>query len=226
MQVQVIIVAGGSGKRMGSETPKQFLLLKNKPILMHTMERFHNALSEASITLVLPKDQFNYWKELVVKFDFNIDYKLVEGGSERFYSVKNALDSLPESFKGVVAVHDGVRPMVSSKTILNCINTAQQLSNAIPVVPLTDSIRKIENNNSSHQNRANYRLVQTPQCFNFQLIKAAYNQPFNHNFTDDASVIELLNEKINLVEGNTENIKITTATDLIIAECLLNNLKD
>ena len=225
MHVYVILVAGGSGKRMGSDIPKQFLLLNLKPVLMHTLERFAKTFPEANIILVLPKDQIQYWNELVTKFNFNIHHQVVEGGSERFYSVKNAIDHIPENFSGVVAIHDGVRPMVSSKTIQNCIDAAKENDSAIPVIPLTDSIRKIENGHSFHQNRNVYRLVQTPQCFKYEILKKAYNQPFSPVFTDDASVVESLNYKISLVEGNVENIKITTPTDLLIAEAFLHSKK-
>lgn len=223
MQTQVIIVAGGSGKRMGNSTPKQFLLLCGKPVLMHTIQKFRETLNDSQITIVLPKEHIPHWKTLVKDYHFTIPHQIVEGGSERFYSVKNALGSFPPNFEGIVAIHDGVRPLVSSKTILNAVNECKSKKAVIPVITLNDSLRKTDGINSIHQNRSDYRLVQTPQCFDFNILKKAYEQAFSPIFTDDASVVEGINEKVWLVDGNVENIKITTPLDLIIAEALIKN---
>jgi len=213
MKKCVIIVAGGKGLRMSSDVPKQFILLKNKPILMHTIETFFNFDSSIKIILVLPKEHISLWQELCEKYDFKINCVIAEGGAERFFSVKNGLNFVDKN--SIVAIHDGVRPFVSRETLENCFITAEKLGNAVPVVPLNESVRWVENSTNRHINRANLRIVQTPQVFNSELLQAAYQQPFNEYFTDDASVVEtLFGEKINLVDGNPENIKITTKSDL------------
>ena len=215
MKKCVIIVAGGKGLRMSSDVPKQFILLKNKPILMHTIETFFNFDSSIKIILVLPKEHISLWQELCEKYDFKINCVIAEGGAERFFSVKNGLNLVDKN--SIVAIHDGVRPFVSRKTLENCFTTAEKLGNAVPVVPLNESVRWVENGTNRHINRSNLRIVQTPQVFNSELLQAAYQQPFNEYFTDDASVVEAFGEKINLVEGNPENIKITTQSDLLSA---------
>jgi 2-C-methyl-D-erythritol 4-phosphate cytidylyltransferase len=224
MEVYVVIVAGGYGKRMGSDTPKQFLLLNGKPILMHTIERFSKALSNPKILLVLPENQFEYWRQLIKQFNFDISHQLVAGGAERFFSVKNALQHIPHNFTGTIAVHDGVRPLVSEQTIINAIDLAQAKGNAIPAIDLTDSIREVENGTSHHRDRTRYKLIQTPQCFNAELLRKAYHQDFCEFFTDDASVVERAGISINLVKGNPENIKITRPIDIQISEALFKNL--
>lgn len=220
----VIIVAGGKGLRMGADIPKQFLKLKGKPILMHTLERFKNTIPSIKIILALPKNQKDYWEGLCVEYNFSIPYQLVNGGETRFHSVKNALALVNEN--SVVAIHDGVRPLVSKSTILNCFNEAEALGNAIPTVDVVESIREVSSAGSSNNavSRDNYKLVQTPQCFTSALILKAYNQAYNPFFTDDASVVEGLGESINLIAGNRENIKITTPEDLVIGEALFLNL--
>ena len=219
MKQFVIIVAGGSGSRMKSEIPKQFMLLKNIPVLMHTIKKFFDFNAAISIIVVLPESQINYWKKLCVDYSFTIHHTCIAGGETRFHSVKNGLNIITEN--GLIAVHDGVRPLVSNQTIQNVFSVAEQKGNAIPCLPLNDSIRIVEGDNSSAVLRSNYRLVQTPQCFSYALIKKAFEQTYNDSFTDCASVVEAMGEKINLVEGNSENIKITTPTDLLIAESLL-----
>jgi len=213
MKKYAVIVAGGKGERMLSEIPKQFMLLKNKPILMHTIEAFFNFDNSIKIILVLPQKHIPLWQELCKKYDFQIDCSTVEGGEERFFSVKNGLNLVEKN--SLVAIHDGVRPWVSKKTLENCFTTAEILGNAVPVVPVNESIRWVENGTNRHINRTNLRIVQTPQVFHSQILKAAYLQDFNEIFTDDASVAEAFGEKINLVEGNMENIKITTQHDLM-----------
>ena len=219
MKKCAVIVAGGKGLRMSNDVPKQFILLKNKPILMHTIETFYNFDSSIKIILVLPKEHILLWQQLCEKYGFRINCVIAEGGKERFFSVKNGLNFVDE--KSIVAVHDGVRPFVSGKTLENCFNTAELLGNAVPVVPLNESIRLIENGANRHINRANLRIVQTPQVFRAEILKAAYLQNFDEKFTDDASVAETFGETINLVDGNSENIKITTPFDLKTAESFL-----
>jgi 2-C-methyl-D-erythritol 4-phosphate cytidylyltransferase len=219
MQKSVIIVAGGSGKRMGTETPKQFLLLKSKPILMHTIARFYEFDTSIEIVVVLPKKHISTWRQLCTHHNFDIKHIIVEGGSERFYSVKNGLDVINHT--GIVAIHDGVRPLVSKETIIRCFNKAEVTGAAIPVMPVVESLRRLDGEKSFSVNRSEYVTVQTPQCFNIELIKKAYQQNFSTTFTDDASVVEKLGPSVSLVEGNIENIKITTPQDLILAENLI-----
>ncbi|WP_107820674.1 2-C-methyl-D-erythritol 4-phosphate cytidylyltransferase [Mangrovibacterium marinum] len=223
MEKFALIVAGGSGTRMGSDIPKQFLVLNGKPILMHTIERFSDYDPAFKITLVLPSAQFAYWRELCTRHKFTIAHQLVAGGNSRFQSVKNGLNALPE--QGIVFIHDGVRPLVSAATIRNCEKTARQSGNALPVVPVIESIRQITaDGGSQHADRSQYRLVQTPQTFRLGLIKKAFQQEESPLFTDDASVCEAMGETINLVTGNPENIKITQPSDLKIAALFLEGL--
>ena len=287
-----IILGGGKGLRMGSDVPKQFIEIGGLPILMRTIMRFreydfwarsnHNSQlstlhSPLKIILVLPKDQQYYWQHLCQVHHFTEDYQIADGGSERFFSIKNALALIPDDAQGVVAVHDGVRPFPSVEVIARCFETARQTGTAVPVVPVVETLRKTHpqplpkggefnattpgtTTTSTSQNpslreglrvgsctvpRSEYRLVQTPQAFDIQLHKQAYRQPFNDGFTDDASVVEAYWETphqlprggeqeasprgglegvgITLVEGNRENIKITTPFDLIVAEALVSN---
>ena len=219
MKKNVIIVAGGKGLRMSADVPKQFILLKDKPILMHTIETFFNFDSSIKIILVLPQEHISLWQQLCEKHDCKIDCTIVEGGAERFFSVKNGLNFVDEN--SIVAIHDGVRPFVSRKTLENCFATAEKWGNSVPVVPLNESVRWVKNHENRHINRANLRIVQTPQVFRSDILQSAYQQPFSDFFTDDASVVEAFGEKINLVEGNPENIKITTKNDLRTALLLL-----
>lgn len=219
MQKSVIIVAGGSGKRMGTETPKQFLLLKSKPILMHTIACFYAFDSAIEIVVVLPKEHISVWQQLCVEHNFNINHQIAEGGAERFFSVKNGLKKI--SFNGIVAIHDGVRPLVNKDTIERCFKKAEETGAAIPVIPVVESLRKVDGERSKSVNRSEYVSVQTPQCFNIELIKSAYKQDFSNIFTDDASVVEKFGHQVSLVNGNIENIKITSPQDLILAEYLL-----
>ena len=216
MTKNVIIVAGGKGLRMSSDVPKQFILLKNKPILMHTIEAFFNYDNSIKIILILPKEHIAFWQQLCKKYSFSINCVVAEGGIERFFSVKNGLNLVEQS--SIVAIHDGVRPFVSKETLKNCFATAEKFGNAVPVVPFNESVRWVANGENRHINRANLRIVQTPQVFRADILQAAYQQPFSEYFTDDASVVETFGERINLVEGNLENIKITTKSDLKAAE--------
>ncbi len=214
----VIIVAGGKGLRMGTDIPKQFLPIGGRPVLMRTLERFREYSADLQIILVLPIAQQEYWKELCLQYHLNVDYLLVDGGETRFHSVQHGLALIPDDAEGVVGVHDGVRPFPSLEVIRHCYETAREKKAVIPVVPVVETLRHITEGTKA---RGDYRLVQTPQCFDIQLLKSANRQPYNDGFTDDASVVEAFGFDITLVEGNRENIKITTPFDLKIAEALL-----
>ena len=217
----IIIVAGGKGLRMGSDIPKQFLPIGGKPVLMRTIERFREYSADLQITLVLPEAQQDYWKDLCEKYDFKVVYQLANGGQTRFHSVQNGLALVPDDAEGVVGVHDGVRPFPSIEVIKNCYETARTKKAVIPVIPVVETVRHLEDEGSVTVPRDKYRLVQTPQTFDIQLLKAANRQPYNDGFTDDASVVESYGHAITLVDGNRENIKITTPYDLKIAEVLI-----
>ena len=217
----VIIVAGGKGLRMGSDIPKQFLPIGGKPVLMRTIERFREYSPTLQIILVLPKAQQDYWQELCQEYHFNVEYQLADGGETRFHSVQHGLALIPNDAEGVVGVHDGVRPFPSIDVIRNCYETAREKKAVIPVIPVVETVRHLQGEVSITVSRNDYRLVQTPQCFDIQLLKAANRQPYNDGFTDDASVVEAFGFAITLVEGNRENIKITTPYDLKIAEVLV-----
>ena len=226
----VIIVAGGKGLRMGSDIPKQFLPVGGKPVLMRTLERFREYSPTLQIILVLPKAQQDYWRQLCQQYQFPLpveevvrggSYLLADGGETRFHSVQHGLALIPDDAEGVVGVHDGVRPFPSIEVIRNCYETAREKKAVIPVIPVVETVRQLEGATSFTVPRDDYRLVQTPQCFDIQLLKAANRQPYNDGFTDDASVVEAYGFDITLVEGNRENIKITTPYDLKIAEALI-----
>ena len=217
----VIIVAGGKGLRMGSDIPKQFLPIGGKPVLMRTLERFRQYSPTLQIILVLPKAQQDYWQELCKEYDFKVEYQLADGGETRFHSVQNGLAKIPDDAEGVVGVHDGVRPFPSIDVIRNCYETARTAKAVIPVIPIVETVRHLQATTSVTVPRNDFRLVQTPQCFDIQLLKAANQQPYCDNFTDDASVVESYGYQITLAEGNRENIKITTPYDLKIAEVLI-----
>ena len=217
----IIIVAGGKGLRMGSDIPKQFLPIGGKPVLMRTLERFRQYSPTLQIILVLPKAQQEYWQKLCKEYAFDIDYQLADGGETRFHSVQNGLAKIPDNAQGVVGVHDGVRPFPSIDVIRNCYETAREKKAVIPVIPVVETVRHLKGDTSVTVPRNDYRLVQTPQTFDIQLLKEANRQPYNEGFTDDASVVETFGFNITLVEGNRENIKITTPYDLKIAEVLI-----
>ena len=221
MKEFVIIVAGGKGLRMGSDIPKQFLPIGGKPVLTRTLERFREYSANLQIILVLPKAQQDYWQELCKEYEFGVKYQLADGGETRFHSVQNGLALIPNDAEGVVGVHDGVRPFPSIDVIRRCYETAQSQKAVVPVIPVVETVRHLENEKSVTVPRDEYCLVQTPQTFDIQLLKAANRQPYNDGFTDDASVVESYGHPIFLVEGNRENIKITTPFDLKIAETLI-----
>lgn len=217
----IIIVAGGKGLRMGSDIPKQFLPIGGKPVLMRTLERFREFSPTLQIILVLPKAQQDYWHQLCKDYNFEVEYVLADGGETRFHSVQNGLAKIPDDAEGVVGVHDGVRPFPSIDVIRNCYETARTAKAVIPVIPIVETVRHLQGNTSETVPRNDYRLVQTPQTFDIQLLKAANKQPYNDGFTDDASVVEAFGFNITLVDGNRENIKITTPYDMKIAEVLI-----
>ena len=227
----IIIVAGGKGLRMGSDIPKQFLPIGGKPVLMRTLERFRAYSSALQIILVLPEAQQDYWRQLCEEYHFNIEHQIANGGQTRFHSVQNGLALVPDDAEGVVGVHDGVRPFPSIEVIRNCYETAREKKAVIPVIPVVETVRQLIDSDSQLSilnsqlsktvPRDEYRLVQTPQTFDIQLLKAANRQPYNDGFTDDASVVESYGYAITLVEGNRENIKSTTPYDLKIAEVLI-----
>lgn len=220
MKDYAIIVAAGSGSRMKAALPKQFLELNGKPILLHTLEKFHQFDPLLELIVVLNVEYVQFWKDLARTLGVTIPHRVIEGGNERFHSVKNALDTIPEG-NGIVGIHDAVRPLVSFKTLEICYNMARSKGNAVPVIHVNDSLRMMQNGVSKVTDRNQYRLVQTPQCFEIAMLRKAFEQPFDPSFTDDASVLEAMGERVSLVEGNRENIKITTTEDLRMAEALI-----
>lgn len=225
----VIIVAGGKGLRMGADIPKQFLPVGGMPVLMRTVRAFREFNPGMKVILVLPKHQQEYWKELCGEYSFGEPCAIADGGETRFHSVKNGLALIPDDADGVVGVHDGVRPFPSAETISRVYDEAGRAGAAVPVVPVVDTLRHISRDGGAGQDasvtvpRSEYRIVQTPQAFGIRLLKEAYRQEYTDFFTDDASVAEHCGHRVALVEGNRENIKITTPFDLAVAEAIINN---
>lgn len=218
----VIIVAGGKGLRMGGEVPKQFLPINGKPVLMRTLERFREYSADLQIILVLPKAQQDYWRGLCEEYHFSVDYQIADGGATRFHSVQNGLKLVPDDAEGVVGVHDGVRPFVSVEVIGKCYEAARKDLAVIPVAPVVETLRYVGGDGPDRNVlRSDYRLVQTPQAFDIQLLKRANLQPYSEAFTDDASVVEGIGQKVSMVDGNRENIKITTPFDMLLAEVMV-----
>jgi 2-C-methyl-D-erythritol 4-phosphate cytidylyltransferase len=218
----VIIVAGGSGSRMQSAVPKQFLLLKGKPVLMHTAEAFYNSGAKPSIILVLPAGFHSYWEQLCRDYNFIIPHLLINGGETRFHSVKNGLDVIEDNSESVVAVHDAVRPLTDKQIIDESYRYAAEFGNAITAVKCRDSVRQLNDGISKHLVRDEIYLIQTPQTFQLSQLKKAYLQCYTTNFTDDASVVEQAGFQIHLIEGSYRNIKITFPEDIGIAELLMS----
>jgi 2-C-methyl-D-erythritol 4-phosphate cytidylyltransferase len=216
-----LIVAGGKGTRIKTKLPKQFLELKGKPILLHTIEAFYRYSEKIEIVLVLPEDDFKIWESICKKFNFNKPIALQKGGETRFQSVKNGLSKI--TGPGLVAIHDGVRPLVSEDIIGASFHLAAVHQSAVAAVRLKDSIRMTDQDNTKAVDRSRFRLIQTPQTFDIALIKQAYEMKEDASLTDDASVAERSGHVISLFEGSYENIKITTPEDLIVAEALLNS---
>ena len=219
MKKYVIIVAGGKGLRMGSDLPKQFLPVGGKPVLMHTLEVFRKYDAAIQLILVLPREQQDFWKQLCREHDFDVEHRGADGGETRFHSVKNGLALVQAP--GLVGVHDGVRPFVSVEVIRRCYDLAEQHKAVIPVVDVVETLRHLTEVGSETVSRNDYKLVQTPQVFDVELLKQAYEQEFTPFFTDDASVVEAMGVPVHLAAGNRENIKITTPFDLKVGSALL-----
>ena len=224
MKKYAIIVAGGKGLRMGGELPKQFIPVAGRPVLMHTLDAFHAFDSAIEIILVLPHDHQPLWQELCREYRFAVPHHIADGGATRFHSVQNGL-ALVDEPEALVAVHDGVRPFVSSEVIEACYREAEAHGAVVPVIPVVETVRHLLPEGSVTVPRDAYRLVQTPQTFRTSLLRRAYEQPFCEAFTDDASVVEALGHAVHLVEGNRENIKLTTPYDLIVAKALVESSK-
>lgn len=207
---------------MGTEEPKQFLPLSGEPVLMHTLRRFRAYDADLQLIVVLPHDQQDHWRELCQKYHFDIEHQIVDGGQSRFESSRNGLAAIPDDAQGFVAIHDGVRPLVSTDTIARCFEAAEEDYAAIPVIPVTSTLRYVDSHGGGKNVlRSDYREVQTPQVFDIQLAKQAFRQPYQEAFTDDASVVESLGCQVTMVEGNVENIKLTTPFDLCVAEAVI-----
>lgn len=215
-----LIVAGGHGLRMGADRPKQFLLLAGLPVLMHTLNRF--APHVDAIVLVLPTDHHAYWQELCRKYDFSVSHRVVAGGNTRFASVRNGLQVVPDGV--LVAVHDGVRPLVSAEIIDACFDLAELKGAVAPCRPMTESLRYYATDGNYAVDRSRYVTVQTPQTFRSEWLREAYRQPYEEYFTDDCSVYEHhFGRPVALIVGNIENIKLTTPLDLSLAKLLLTS---
>ena len=219
MEKIALIVAGGSGNRMNSGIPKQFMLLKGSPVLLHTLDVFHRYDQGMRIILVLPEDQISVWEKICVKHQVSIRHEIKTGGETRFHSVKKNLTEVPDHC--LVAIHDGVRPLVSLETISRCFQSAREFGNAVPCIEIPETLRKINKNESEQVDRNAFRLIQTPQVFLGSMLKHAYRQEYQAHFTDDAGVVESMGNRIHLVDGNPENIKITYPRDMLMALALL-----
>ena len=222
MKKYAIIVAGGKGLRMGGELPKQFFPVEGRPVLMRTLDAFHAFDSAMEIILVLPRDHQPYWQELCAEYQFAVPHRIADGGATRFHSVQSGL-ALADEAEALIAVHDGVRPFVSPEVIEACYREAEAHGAVVPVIPIVETVRHLLLGGSETVSRDAYRLVQTPQTFRASLLRRAYEQPFCEAFTDDASVVEALGHVVHLVEGNRENIKLTTPYDLIVAKALVES---
>lgn len=219
----IIITAGGVGKRMGATVPKQFLLLNNLPILMHSIQRFYDYDNALQILVTLPESEVDAWKKLRTQYKFIINHEIVVGGVERYDSIKNAL----QFCKGeIIGVHDGVRPLVSYDCIKSCFESAEKFGSAIPVLAILESLRFTDHQKNNSVDRSKYKIVQTPQCFKKEIIINAYENEISADTTDDASLVEKTGVELNLIPGNSENIKITLQKDLLIAEVLLASVLD
>ena len=226
MKRYLIIVAGGKGVRMGGDLPKQFQLLAGKPLVMVTIENLSAMDVTMNIILVLPKDQMELWAELCEKYDFKVPVTVVAGGTTRFHSVQNGLAAIDDADEALVGVHDGVRPFLAIKVFDELFREAAINGAVVPVVPVNDSMRRFIGGQGATEPvaRDRYRLVQTPQVFKLSLLRKAYEQLYMENFTDDASVVENLGEQVYIVDGNRENIKITTPFDFVVAKAIVECL--
>jgi len=219
MEKYVLIIAGGLGKRMNMDIPKQFIPVAGKPVLMHTIAKFKNFDPKMHIIVIIPREHISLWKDLCVEFSFKIEHQIVSGGKERFYSVRNGLKHVPDD--ALVLIHDGVRPLVSNETIERVIRSSSEKGNAIPYMDLYQSVRKVSQSKNRAVNRNQFKVIQTPQGFYSNYIKEAYSKRYRKSFTDDASVLEALGYEINLVKGNNKNMKITSSTDIHLVDCLM-----
>ncbi len=219
-KIYIILVAGGKGLRMDAEAPKQFHLVNGRPLVMHTFDAFFSFFGRATFLLVLPEMEIGRWKHLCVDYNFTVPHEIVEGGPTRYHSVKNALSLVDDN--SLVFIHDAVRPLVSSEMLMSCLKVARIHGAAIPVAPLTDSIRRVESGLSQSVERDKYRLVQTPQVFRSEILKKAYLQAYHDTFTDDAAVVESIGQPLHLVEGDADNIKVTRPGDLGYVEVVLS----
>jgi 2-C-methyl-D-erythritol 4-phosphate cytidylyltransferase len=220
MKQSVIITAGGVGKRMGSDLPKQYIPINGLPILMHTINKFYEYDAAIQIVISLPSDFIEMWKKLCVQYDFRVVHEITEGGQERYHSIQNALRKVTGD---IVMVHDAVRPLVSIQTISNVIDKAKSNGAAIPVLPITETLRKGTKENSQHQDRSLFWCVQTPQAFQLKILQQAYKIPYSLSVTDDASLVEAMGGEVFLTDGNEENIKITTPFDLELVAFFMKN---
>ncbi|MBS1773607.1 MAG: 2-C-methyl-D-erythritol 4-phosphate cytidylyltransferase [Bacteroidetes bacterium] len=219
MKKYTVIVAGGKGVRMGSALPKQFLPLNGHPILYHTIKAFKDAYADMHLVLVLPQEQLSYAQMVLQSFPERIDITIVTGGETRFHSVQNGLKvTEPDS---IIFVHDGVRPLASTALIQRCYEQAVEKGSAIPAIPVADSMRIIEDEDSRPIDREQMRIIQTPQTFRSDIILPAFEQEYQNAFTDEATVVEAYGDEVHLVEGERSNIKVTTPEDMIVAEALL-----
>lgn len=220
MSRTMIVVAGGAGTRMGADMPKQFIELKGLPILMHTLQNLHGMDHKLSLILVLPEEHMQQWKVLCAKHRFEVPLMVTIGGTSRFLSVQNGLKLAAD--EGLIGVHDGVRPFVSKQVVDACFETAEKHGAAVPGVPIVQSVREETALGSKAIDRSMLRAVQTPQCFRADLILNAYAQAAHDRFTDDATVVEAAGHRIEMVQGNDENIKITSPADLALANLLIS----
>lgn len=214
----VIITAGGIGRRMRSSLPKQFILVNEKPILMYTIKVFYDFDPKIEILLTLPEDWRNYWEKLLVEHDFKIPHRIISGGKERYNSIKNALEKCTGE---IIAVHDGVRPLVEQDTIRHCFEEAEKSGAVIPVVSIVESMRRQVIGGTEIVDRSQFLIVQTPQCFQRDILLTAYEQPYHDGITDDASLVEQSGHVVETINGNDSNIKITTQSDLKYAGMFL-----
>lgn len=219
-----IIVAGGKGSRMQTELPKQFVPVAGKPMLMHSIQAFYDYDRHINIIVVLPEVYFGLWEELCRNFSFPIQHQLAQGGEQRYYSVKNGLELIPETQNAIVAIHDGARPLINRSLIHRVFSQAKESGAAIPVIRVKESVRIMQNEKSIPFDRNKFLLVQTPQCFEISILKEAYQQPYNESITDDAMLVEAAGHSISMVEGHPDNIKVTFQGDLKIADILLRKI--
>ena len=223
-KISVVIVAGGSGTRMGGRVPKQFLTLLGKPILGHTLEHLHATLPDAEIVVILPKEHLSLWSKLCTRYKVTAKHTTAIGGANRTESVRNGIDALTNN-DGIIMIHDGVRPCISAAKIKELVEAAATHQAVIPVIDVVDSIRYITPEGNRAVDRADYKAIQTPQLFDFKLLKSGYDKAKEQNieFTDDAAIVENIGIKIKLIAGEVTNIKITTPTDIIIARQTIKN---